>query len=516
MPSDTREGSPPSNGRSPSPGEKRPASEITDSDPEGGVSTTAFAGNARNQSIPRTSDTAGDTYPTPSSNGNPGSSLSDDEKSTPSSPKPNGIPTIDEQVTEVNALMQAPLKDGQKGYVVSMGWLKKVLARTTAHADHDDKESLEAEIGPVNNLNIVLDTDQALPTFQDETGELFVPLRPGLHDALDFAVIPQHGWDLIQKWYGLADQSPVIIRYAHNISQPGDAEKVEYENYPPIFTVFKLANPAAGTTPSTLREANKPSAKLLTSRYTNYQKWLRDAKEQAGIEMSTKVRVWNILQLPRSTNASASATPAPSRTQSPAPPLALISNPNDKLLFDLNAFLELSEGSHRVLLANVKDQTHNTNYNGRMTLDMAGLGAANCVILEEQVGGSKGGEWVSEASAKTLKSLGIPVDLPKKDSLNKIPATKTAIKNASSSGRSTPALPNDPIRGLITRGRKGRQLVVGLQNLGNTCYMNSALQCVRSIEELSYYFLSGCPRRIRQMIAFGANYNLQVKCTNES
>ncbi|KAI3229285.1 hypothetical protein DTO012A9_8635 [Penicillium roqueforti] len=490
MPSDTREGTPPTHGRSPSPGEKRPASEITDSDPEGGVSTGFNP--TRTYIIPRTCDGTNDEppYPTTSSNEKTGPASSAGERSRPASPKSDDIPTIDDQVAEVNALMTAPLKDGQKGFVVSMAWLKKVLARTTAHADHTDKGPLE-DVGPVDNMNIMLDTDPATPTFKDETGEVFVPMRPGLHDALDFAIIPQHGWDLIQKWYGLADQSPIIIRYAHNTNQPGDTENIEYETYPPILTIFKLSNPAVGTTPTILRQTVKPSVKILASRQTNYQKWLRDAKEQTGIDMSTKVRVWKILQLPQSTTASALATPAVSRSQSPAPPLALISDPNDKLLFDLNAFLELPEGSHRVLLDGVKDQTHNANYNGRMTLDMAGLAAANCVVLEEQVGGSKGGEWVSEASAKTLKSLGIPVDQPKKDTASKAAVAKATPKSTQASGRSTPTLAPDPIRGLISRGRKGRQLIVGLQNLGNTCYMNSALQCVRSIEELSYYFLSG-------------------------
>ncbi|KOS43911.1 hypothetical protein ACN38_g5213, partial [Penicillium nordicum] len=491
MPSDTREGTPPTHGRSPSPGEKRPASEITDSDPEGGVSTVC--NNARTYIIPRTCDGTHDesTDPTTSSNDKAEPASSAGDQSRPASPpKSDEIPTIDEQVAEVNALMAAPLKDGQKGFVVSMAWLKKVLARTTAHADHIDKGPLEGDVGPVNNLNIMLDTDPATPSFKDETGETFVPMRPGLHDSLDFAIIPQHGWDLIQKWYGLADQSPVIIRYAHNTSQPGDTEKIEYETYPPIFTIFKLANPAAGTTPTILRQTIKPSVKILASRQTNYQKWLKDAKEQTSIDMLTKVRVWKILQLPSSTTASASATPAASRSQSPAPPLALVSNPNDKLLFDLNTFLELPEGSHRVLLENVKDQTQNANYNGRMTLDMAGLSMTNCVVLEEQVGSSKGGEWVSEASIKTLKSLGIPVDQPKNNAVVKASTAKDAPKSIPS-GRTTPTPGPDPIRGLISRGRKGRQIIVGLQNLGNTCYMNSALQCVRSIEELSYYFLSG-------------------------
>ena len=486
MPSDTREGTPPtySDGRSPSPGEKRPASEITDSDPEGGVSTTVSTAYGRN--VGNTS-TNNETYPTPSSSGNKtDSSPVPREQSKSNTPNSDRTPSIDDQVAEVNTLMDEAKKNGQKGYVVSMSWLKKVLARTTSHADHSN-ESMEGDIGPVDNMDIVLDTDPATTDFKDEAGNIFVPMRPGLQEAADFVIVPQQGWNLIEKWYGLADQSPTIVRYAHNVSQPGDAEKIEYEAYPPILTIFKLSNPSAGTTPTTLKEKTLPSVKTLTSRQTSFQKWLKDAKEKAGIDISTKVRVWRILQLPRSTNTSAAVTPAASRTASPAPASALIPHAADKLLLDLNTFLGLSEGTHRVLLEHVKDETNNPKYNGRMSLDIAGLGSADCVVLEEQVGGSKGGEWVSEASAKTLKRLGIPVE-PKLD--NKSTAL-TFAKSPLSSGRSTPAPESAPPKQLFGRGRKGRQpRVLGLDNLGNTCYMNSALQCVRSIEELTYFFLS--------------------------
>lgn len=76
----------------------------------------------------------------------------------PSKEQPATSKSIDEQVSQIWALHQKEIQEGQKGYIVSMWWLSRVLARSSN--DHFaglpfDKSRLEGEIGPINNDNIL-------------------------------------------------------------------------------------------------------------------------------------------------------------------------------------------------------------------------------------------------------------------------------------------------------------------------------------------------------------------------
>jgi ubiquitin carboxyl-terminal hydrolase 4/11/15 len=330
----------------------------------------------------------------------------------------------------------------------------------------------------------VLDVGPANEKFKDERGDPFTPLRPGLKQGEDFEVVPQEGWDKIKSWYGLADQSPVIVRYAHNVNQRHEDEKIEYELNPQIYTIYKLGA-SSNITTKILKEKNRKPVKVLAHATKNFQKWLKEAKKETGIDKSTKVRVWKIAGSIPSANASTVTTPAVSRTVSPAPPSGLLAT-SKHLNVDPNAFLSLAEGTERELLdEQIKDQTDNPKYNGTMNLRMAGLAGTDVIILEEQVG--KNGKWASEVLEKKLKANGLSVEKPKKD------LSTLVAKSPLSSGRSTPAQETKPERGRPRGPPMGK---TGLDNLGNTCYMNAATQCLRNVEELTYYFLSMFPSLI--------------------
>ncbi|WEW57010.1 ubiquitin C-terminal hydrolase [Emydomyces testavorans] len=446
------------------------------------ISAAGESQGLKTSSEETTSSGTDSVYPTPSSMSTYTTSTYGERSqaiSSHSSRASHEIPSLDEQVATVMQLVLQPPKEKQRGYIVSGSWLKRVLSRTSKGPmrDMSDTAASEGEIGPIDNSDLVLVTDPAT-LFKDEAGEPFVPLRPGLQITEDFEIFPQEAWDLVVKWYGLSKDSPTIVRYAHNTNAPGSTENFQYELNPPIFTILKLPTPITSASQSSSEKARVPVV-TLASRHTPFQQWLRNVKNLTSIEPKTKVRVWRILE---GLGTSGTVTPAASRSASPAPGAGVIASAGNSLIVDVNKFLALTEGSQREFV-DMKDQTTNEKYNGNVTLHLAGLSGDSVIVLEEQIGGAAGGEWVSDTAKYGSNRL---ASLSTSGSAG--PQNKLKTNAATASGRTSPAPTT------VTRGRKrsdGKTPgVTGLSNLGNTCYMNSALQCVRSVEELTRYFLA--------------------------
>lgn len=468
--------------RASSPGIKRPASEMGDAEEQENP-------RKREQSVDMLAEeedvqqngSSESVYPTPTSMATNTATASTQQPSALTTPAEE-LPSIDEQIAQVTELSTQPAKEGQKGYIISKRWLRRVEARSTFAKDKTtDKTAAEGEVGPVDNSDLVLVTDPS-QKYTDEAGEPFVPMRPGLALSEDYEIVPESAWQLVMSWYGLAKSSPVIIRYAHNTTEPGAVmDNIQYELSPPIFTILKLAT--AGVTLATIKERDAVPRKLLASRTTSFNTWLKKAKELAGIELTSKVRVWKVYGDLSASGTSTGVTPAVSRTASPAPGVERVGIPGNKLVIDLNKFLNLQAGSERDHIVDAKDNTANPKYNGSMNLSMMTLSRDEVIVLEEQNGS---GEWPTESSrSKFLSATGTTSgSLASKAAKSKIAAKTTP------SGRSSPA---PSVSSVTTRGRLRKdgkpRGITGLSNLGNTCYMNSALQCVRSVEELAQYFL---------------------------
>ena len=305
-------------------------------------------------------------------------------------------------------------------------------------------------------------------------------MKPGLLDNTDFEIVPPKAWELICGWYGLAEGHHSIRRYDHNTAVEGsEVPEWSYEIYPPIFTIRKVRLPANAASASQ-EEADAEAPRIVASKSEKCQSFLKRAKEAAGIRMQTKVNLWRkvkVLPTVPTTNVSngRSGMLTPDRSRSPSPNGAGKSTSVEKLVMDPTAFAAMAEGTQRESV-DITDETNNAKYNGKLKLGTVGLAADQIVILEERPGSAGNDSQGSEASRKTQSTNGMAVTVADK------------FKNQKASGRNSPTSTGPVTRGRTRRDGRTRG-TVGLSNLGNTCYMNSALQCIRSVEELTQYFL---------------------------
>ncbi|KAI5779805.1 hypothetical protein EDC01DRAFT_754853 [Geopyxis carbonaria] len=389
------------------------------------------------------------------------------------------VPSPEEQVRMVIEAKNSEMKEGVEWFIIAGTWLNRFLAQDSQYQAGLSKEELEKPIGPIDN-NSIVDTElreglQSSDPSDDQAK--FVPVKVGQLGE-DYEILPEQAWNKLVSWYGLAKDSPTIKRTACNTNEDSDGQKnIQVEISLPTFTVHKIRDLGANVSKDSLqKEKQQKPQKIVAGRSTGFQKFLQRLKTLAGIDDGRKVRVWKVEQ-PDNYSSEASSSKSGKSVF-------------ERMVLDVTAFAE----ANRALIP-VPDQTQNSKYNGNMKIGTAGLGTGGTIVLEEQ---TTDGEWPSEASTTIKKKFGESMTVLK----NGLKSANTAKKKLplasprSSSPSKNIIKPNTSnSSSIFTRSRErrdSRQMgTCGLGNLGNTCYMNSALQCLRGVEELSKYFLSG-------------------------
>ncbi|KAL7627005.1 hypothetical protein AAE478_003781 [Parahypoxylon ruwenzoriense] len=407
-------------------------------------------------------------------NGQKTDTTKDAKTSTSTTPDRQRPASIEAHVKAIRTLIEeqntSPLKQDQECFLVSKSWLAKVPDESSPKHTADDLSA----IPPVDNSDIILEVirDPCVGETVDNLKKNFVRLKPG-YDAEQFEPFPPDAWALLMQWPGLKEGQMPIRRLAQ--STRDDGTNVMWEWHPPVFTIHRLWS-ADSELPveASLKASNPPPPRLVRSRRTKFHIFLRQAKRVVGVDLSHKVRVWNVQ------HSSTGEAPVNTALTPPASEDGRESAPSqvwNHLLVDVTPFFS---GPWERELVDFSDATHQQNSKSVKTLSYLGLERDQAIVLDLHEGGHN---WTSTATSTPSQTR---TSLPTRNS-----STNPTTQNRNSrSGRTSPVS-----LGPLTRGRSqksGRVLgCVGLANLGNTCYMNAALQCVRSVEELTKYFLSG-------------------------
>ncbi|KAA8572048.1 hypothetical protein EYC84_001974 [Monilinia fructicola] len=412
-----------------------------------------------------------------------------DENSPVPDPRTD-IPSIDFQVSTVTTLCRTEgekqLEEGSSTYLVSKKWLERVTSRTS-EARAKSKEALsDQDIGPIDNSNII---QRIIP---QPGREDFVQLKHGIGEDF-FELFPVDAWNMVFDWYGLKEDEKPIIRFAHNTNPdktPDAIPNVTYEYHPPVFQIHRVWSELGNKVDAGTKSTNPDAPIIVASRSMRMHDFLKIIKNAAGVPMKQKIRLWRVPRTlpaaePALSTAVGNATPPSSRPGTPptADTGTASSEVQDswkKLLLDVTEFTKVERDSGRIKVE-FEDSTVNDNYNGRSDLDFCGLGDDQALVIDELVEGKDG--YVSNTK---------PSQSGKLNGTGRKGNSSFIVSSQNNSGRNSPAPSSGyNLRSSNRRSKNGRPPgTVGLSNLGNTCYMNSALQCVRSVEELTKYFLS--------------------------
>ncbi|OLL26627.1 putative ubiquitin carboxyl-terminal hydrolase 12 [Neolecta irregularis DAH-3] len=377
--------------------------------------------------------------------------IHDDDVSTPpledtASPEvPAPLPR--EQLEIIDNLKVEKLIAGRSMYVISTHWYTQF--RNWSHGEF-------RELNPIDNSMII-----------DSAGELF----PRMNEGNDYLLIPDLAWKMLIQWHG--SNGPECSRPTINTAEP-PGENLLVEMHPLQVRLFTVTDQSQSSFPLTgangqvideLRSVfGKTSRKqslppllvrpvLSISRAELWSTFRTQIVELLGLEPQCAMRLHKIGNLNQIQAVSLEAST-----------LAKLPDRYDLVTLDSSSI-------------DSKMINHDLSTNADLAVEIQSIDFTWPVDDYKELPIPLELWDESDSKVDSGSSWNFPYTKP-----ISFPSSHTPINDSSTKDIEEPKLQNTAMYCL-----KGE---TGLQNLGNTCYMNSALQCLSHVEELTKYFLS--------------------------
>ena len=332
-------------------------------------------------------------------------------------------------------------EEGELWYIVSMKWLDKWKQFMGLK-----ERAGEVEMTPVDNSDLLEENPKHLTTQAEKV------LREGLEIGSDYEILPPKAWKYFKEKFGVLGDCE-IKRKSIAIN---DLETQVEVNLKPIQVGFCLKE----------HKIEEGTAKVM---FVSHKASVRDTstkirrimREKLGKEISQQhIRLWKL-----NTTYSLEDLKKTVKTSNVVFP--------GSLLYESSSLEEAEVADSDILVAELK-----SDFSPWTFIQKSSKRCENC--------------WKREMANSITCDCGkndyCSTKCMRQDS--KYHSCGKSVLSYSNNNRS-PYLTREAAPTFYERTPSSRMGLCGLQNLGNTCYMNSGLQCLSNTYELTEHFLSG-------------------------